>query len=180
MEAHRTFERRRWPLHFALAWVLTGDRAFAERAKPSDFHPRLTEDDWISRDEVDRAWRILHQALAGGSVPAFKVSEPCGDGHAGEASEERLAPDALASLDWADLAKTTAILARLLCLLRRWSPISARQRSGGVYVRSHRTAHPTGWPRVHDAFRCGLLDRHERRDHADRGARRFGVERRVR
>jgi TIR domain len=111
MEEHQTFGQRRWPLHFALAWVLTRDPAFSERAKPSDFHPHLNEDededDWISGDEVDQAWSLLHQALAGGSVPAFKTSKLCGnsDAQVGEAGEERIAPEALASIDWADLIR---------------------------------------------------------------------------
>jgi hypothetical protein len=102
VEEHQTFGQR-WPLHFALAWVLTRDRAFSERAKPSDFHPHLNEDEDDCGDEVDQAWSLLHQALAGGSIPAFKTSKLCGNSDAGEASEERISPEALARLDWADL-----------------------------------------------------------------------------
>ena len=106
MEEHQTFGRRRWPLHFALAWVLTRNCTFSERAKASDFHPRLNKDDCISGDEVYQAWNVLYQALADGRVPAFKVSEPCGNGDAGEVSEERIAPEVLASLDWTDLTRS--------------------------------------------------------------------------
>lgn len=103
MEKHQTFGRRRWPLHFALAWVLTRDCTFAECAQSCDFHPRLDRDIWTSQDEVDCAWRILHPFLADARVPAFRVSAPCAIGHAGDAGEERIAPETLASLDWNDL-----------------------------------------------------------------------------
>ena len=104
-EDRQTFRQRLWPLHFALAWVLTRDVAFSERAEASDFLPILDKDAYESQDEVDRAWKILHQALADGSVPAFKISEPFSDDPAGEVNEERIAPEALASLDWADLTR---------------------------------------------------------------------------
>lgn len=85
-----TFEQERWPLHFALAWVLTRDRVVAERAKPTDFHPCL---DTNRQDSVGRAWRMLYASLANGRIPAFGAS-----------------PEDFASLDWADLAAGEGIV----------------------------------------------------------------------
>jgi len=96
MEARVTVDPKYWPLHSELAWVLTRDRVLCQRIQSSDFYPVLDKSDWV--DEVDRAWSILRQSLVDGSVPAFKVSVLCGN-------EESVAPEAIASLNWADLTK---------------------------------------------------------------------------
>jgi hypothetical protein len=98
MDGGQTFKQQWWPLHFALAWVLRRDVAFAERATCSDFRPLLARDGWESEDEVDCAWRNLHQVLAAGTVPAIKVSLLCGN-------EESIAPEAFGSLTWDDLTE---------------------------------------------------------------------------
>ncbi|MVT52536.1 hypothetical protein GPL17_18815 [Bradyrhizobium yuanmingense] len=60
-----------WPLHSALAWVLTRDPAFTERAEPNDFSPHLSEKGFESSDEADVAWEALHRALREGAVSVF-------------------------------------------------------------------------------------------------------------
>jgi hypothetical protein len=65
------FELKRWPLHHALAWVLTRDRSYMEKVSPTDFRPRLSDTDWKSTDQVDQAWNVLYGHLVAGEVPAF-------------------------------------------------------------------------------------------------------------
>jgi len=100
MEA-KTFRQRRWPLYYALAWVLTRDLYYCERAEASDFHPYLDKEDQNLAD-VDKAWDILHQSLVRDEVPAFRR---CVDVLADTASEPGIAPGNFASLDWSDLTK---------------------------------------------------------------------------
>jgi len=98
MDGGQTFEQQWWPLHFALAWVLRRDVAFAESAISSDFRPLLPRDGWEPVDEVDCAWRNLHQVLAAGKVTAIKVFLPCG-------TEESVVPEDFALLTWDDLTE---------------------------------------------------------------------------
>ena len=92
-----TFEQERWPLHFALAWVLTRDRFVAERTKPTHFHPSLTVN---PQDGADRAWHELHNSLAKGCVPAFKIAPKA----------EIIPPKDFELFDWTDFTTNDNIV----------------------------------------------------------------------
>jgi hypothetical protein len=66
------FADKLWPLHNALAWVLTRDIAFTERARPNDFDPNPPGDN-KGLDEVDVAWAALYRCLVDGAVAAFSA-----------------------------------------------------------------------------------------------------------
>ena len=71
------FADKLWPLHNALAWVLTRDVAFTESARPNDFSSNLIEDKGL--DEVNFAWGALNRCLVDGSVAAFSAKPMTSD-----------------------------------------------------------------------------------------------------
>ena len=64
-----------WPLHNALAWVLTRDGDFAATAKIGNFQPQLPEDGWYRTDDEENGWVALHAALGSGRVKAYRNND---------------------------------------------------------------------------------------------------------
>ena len=60
-----------WPIWKVLAWVLTRDQEFTERSGPQDFAPDRVDEEYVSHDEVAKAWRLLHNALVAGSIDSL-------------------------------------------------------------------------------------------------------------
>lgn len=70
-----------WPIHAALAWALTRDRSFTERATLATVAGCSRDVVWMndnfekwtesSEQELDRAWTQLHRLLASGQIPLF-------------------------------------------------------------------------------------------------------------
>jgi hypothetical protein len=63
-----------WPIWKVLAWVLTRDQEFTERAAPQDFAPDRVDEEYVSRDEVTQSWCLLHKALVAGSIKVCLVA----------------------------------------------------------------------------------------------------------
>jgi hypothetical protein len=101
------FELKRWPLHHALAWVLTRDRIYMEKVSPTDFRPRLSDTDWKSTEQVDQAWNVLYGHLVAGEVPTFTDNDI------------RLYPIDLEGCDWKTIGSNTT-------LVRAGLPIAAQ------------------------------------------------------
>ena len=66
-----------WPIWKVLAWVLTRDQEFAERAGPQDFAPDRADEEYVSHEEVAKAWRLLHNALVAGSIELLPLARTC-------------------------------------------------------------------------------------------------------
>ena len=66
-----------WPIWKVLAWVLTRDQEFAERAGPQDFAPDRADEEYVSHEEVAKAWRLLHKALVAGSIELLPLAHTC-------------------------------------------------------------------------------------------------------
>lgn len=69
MVYHVTFDR--WPLHFALAWILTRDKGITQRAGVKDYLPSHPRDGWTSSDRPTEAWKLLYAKLCSGEIPAW-------------------------------------------------------------------------------------------------------------
>lgn len=78
----------RWPLHKALAWVLTRDETFTHNAANDDFTPRLPQFDWRRGGDEEKAWVRLHATMCSGVVKVF------------DARGNRLEVTAIADTDW--------------------------------------------------------------------------------
>jgi hypothetical protein len=63
-----------WPIWKVLAWVLTRDQEFTERAAPQDFAPDRVDEEYVGRDEVAQSWGLLHKALVTGSIQVCLVA----------------------------------------------------------------------------------------------------------
>ena len=55
------FDQPKWPIWKVLAWVLTRDQEFTERSSPQDFVPGRADEEYVSDDEVTKAWRLLRE-----------------------------------------------------------------------------------------------------------------------
>jgi hypothetical protein len=89
------FEQKRWPLHTALAWVITRDLDFTNRSGPGDFWPYVPRDEHETLGEEREAWRLLFGDMKEGRVPVF------GKLWGGDSAEEmRILPEELEGLDW--------------------------------------------------------------------------------
>src|SRR5664280_575631 len=103
------FENKRWPLHTALAWVLTRDRPFTERFLAWPHYPRLTRTiDIFPAADMNWAWKELFAAMVDGRLPVFgrptiNLKLP----------EDQLAADDLKGLDWANPREVSAALREL-------------------------------------------------------------------
>ena len=88
----------RWPIHVALAWVLTRDRIFTEAALANDFSPHLSSNEWKSFDEVDVAWTALFSAIIKNRIAlwglAYDASNQC------SSPPRRITKKLLEGLDW--------------------------------------------------------------------------------
>ena len=88
----------RWPIHVALAWVLTRDQIFTEAALANDFSPHLSSNDWKSFDEVDVAWTALFSAIIKNRIAlwglAYDASNQC------PSPPRRITKKLLEGLDW--------------------------------------------------------------------------------
>jgi hypothetical protein len=89
------FEQPRWPLHTALAWVITRDLHFTEKSKPDDFWPYVPRDEHEPLSEDREAWRLLFDKMKDGSILVFgrRWGEP-------EAEQQTILPEELEGLDW--------------------------------------------------------------------------------
>jgi hypothetical protein len=67
----KLFDNEFWQLWTTLAWVLTRDRDFTERAGPHDFDPRAFNDEYVDYLESDQAWRALLKASLAGLISFF-------------------------------------------------------------------------------------------------------------
>jgi hypothetical protein len=65
------FEQQRWPIHSALAWVLTRDRFYTEQADTITFLPYIADDSFASIYDHDLAWEALFEAITEGRIRAF-------------------------------------------------------------------------------------------------------------
>src|SRR5664280_9027 len=89
------FEQPRWPLHTALAWVITRDRFLAENAGPNDFWPYVPRDEHEELGEERDAWQLLFTDMKEGRVSVFgkRLGED-------DAEEIEIPPEELEGLDW--------------------------------------------------------------------------------
>jgi hypothetical protein len=92
------FESERWPLHTALAWVLTRDRSFTERFLAWPHHPCLINyEPFFPAVDMHWSWKELFAALVDGSIPVF--GRPTINM---ELPEKPLSAEDLKGLDWAN------------------------------------------------------------------------------
>jgi hypothetical protein len=68
---HLSYEKQRWPLHTALAWVMTHDKRFTDQASVNDFAPYIPRDEFEELSESRLAWRVLFNDMKAGHVPTF-------------------------------------------------------------------------------------------------------------
>jgi hypothetical protein len=89
------FEQPRWPLHTALAWVITRDRFLAEKAGPNDFWPYVPRDEHEELGEERAAWQLLFTDMKEGRVSVFgkRLGED-------DTEEMKIPPEELEGLDW--------------------------------------------------------------------------------
>lgn len=96
------FDQPKWPIWKVLAWVLTRDREFAERAGPQDFAPDRVDEEYVSRDEVAQSWCLLHEALVAGSIKLCLVART-GDPNLPSIHTDnarQISPDVVRSQTW--------------------------------------------------------------------------------
>ena len=120
------FEAEWWPLHVAVAWVLTRDREFTERAgRVGKFLPSmelvLTHDAHTGnpaatyRNGVDEAWTKLREKIGDGSVPAAgtpfdQLTLDSGSGKTSN-SRQHIAPAEIGSLEYHQDGEDTCLVA---------------------------------------------------------------------
>jgi hypothetical protein len=103
--AMKLFDNESWQLWTALAWVLTRDQEFTERAGPRDFDPHAFNDEYVNDRESDKGWGALFDALVAGSLSL--VGMPMGrTGNPDQppprtGTKRRISPEIIRSLEWA-------------------------------------------------------------------------------
>jgi hypothetical protein len=128
-----------------LAWVLTRDQEFTERAAPQDFAPVRVDEEYDSHDEVAQSWCLLHKALVAGSIELCLVART-GDPnqrstHTGSARQ--ISPNVVRSQTWDWL--TANVGASSLVVLQHFpqgsNPIAQRVDLTQPEIRPHGAGH---------------------------------------
>jgi len=106
-EVHLSNEEQRWPLHTALAWVMTRDKRFTNQAGIDDFSPYVPWDEFEELRESRQAWRLLFNDMKSGHVPVFGIRWG-----KNAAEEIEIPPKELEGLDWGEHNGTSALRIR--------------------------------------------------------------------
>jgi hypothetical protein len=100
----KLFYNECWQLWTALAWVLTRDQEFTERAGPRDYDPQAFNDEYVNYPETDKGWHVLFSALVAGSISL--VGMPTGrTGNPDQppprtGTKRKISPKIIRSLEW--------------------------------------------------------------------------------
>jgi hypothetical protein len=101
------FESEHWPLHTALAWVLTRDRRFTESFLAWPHYPRLDIDDLFPAVDMHWSWKELFTSVLAGEIPV--LGRPTANL---ELPQKQLSKEDLTGLDWANPREVALALNR--------------------------------------------------------------------